>query len=163
MGNGASAGSHNHNDGLLVKHFGVKGMHWGVRKGQTSSGSAAPRDHRSEDSATVQKHLATIGQHGVKALSNKELQEVVTRLNLHQQYSNLTGGNAKNKSSIDKGHDVAKKLLAVHKTVSGIHKVYNSPEMKAVRAGLKTVKFAKKAAGKTGGYAAKVVVKQITK
>lgn len=163
MGNGAPAGSHTTDDGLLVKHFGVKGMHWGVRKGQTSSGSSKPRERRSEDSATVQKHLATINTHGVKALSNKELQEVVTRLNLHQQYSNLTGGNAKQKSSVDKGHDVAKKLLAIHTTVSNIHKAYNSPLMKAVRLGMKASGGTSKAGAKAGGHAAKFVVKQLTK
>lgn len=155
MGGGTSTG----NSDTVIAHYGVKGMRWGVHKSQNSSGSSMTRDHRSEDSTNVQRHLNTINEHGVKALSNKELQEVVTRLNLHQQYSNLTNA----KSSVDKGHDAVKKILAVHKTISGIHKAYNSPEMKAIRAGIKTVRFAKKAAGKTGGYAAKVVVKQLMK
>jgi L-amino acid N-acyltransferase YncA len=152
-----------HSDDSSVVHFGVKGMHWGVRKGQSSSGSAKPRETRSEDSANVQKHLATINKHGVKALSNKELQDVVTRLNLHQQYSNLTGGNTKNKTSVDKGHDAVKKILAIHGTLSNAHKAYNSPLMKAVRVGLKTTRATQKAGTSAGGHAAKFVVKQLTK
>lgn len=149
----------------VVTHFGVKGMHWGVRKGAKTS-APAPRERRSEDSANVQKHLATIEKHGVKALSNKELQEVVSRMNLMQQYSNLTGGNAKQKSNIERGHEAAKKALAIHKTVVNVHKAFNSPEMKAVRLGFKAARAARKASkagASAGGHAAKFVVKQLVK
>lgn len=148
----------------VVTHFGVKGMHWGVRKGAKPN-TPAPRERRSEDSTNVQKHLATIEKHGVKALSNKELQEVVSRMNLMQQYSNLTGG-SKQKSNIQKGHDAAKKALAIHKTVVNVHKAFNSPEMKAVRLGFKAARAARKAGtagASAGGHAAKFVVKQLMK
>lgn len=148
---------------LVVKHYGVKGMHWGTRKGASATSTGSGHETRSADSATVQNHLATIDKHGVKALSNKELQEVVSRMNLVQQYSNLTGGNAKSKSSVDKGHDAVKKILAVHSTISNVHKAYNSPAMKAVRIGLKTAKMARKAGTGAGGHAAKIVVKQLMK
>lgn len=67
----------------VLEHFGVKGMKWGVRKNR--SGSASEDAQRAD---AARKKIKTGG--GTKALSNKELQDLVTRMNLEQQYKKLT-------------------------------------------------------------------------
>jgi hypothetical protein len=69
--------------GDVMEHYGVKGMHWGVRRKRTDSGPT------SSDAAAARVHQSTVKKSGTKALSNKELQELVTRMNLEQQYSSL--------------------------------------------------------------------------
>jgi hypothetical protein len=68
----------------LLTHFGVKGMHWGVRKDRTISG-------RSEDSARAHELRTRVKKSGgIHVLTNDELKDLTTRLNLEQQYSKLT-------------------------------------------------------------------------
>ena len=159
---GAAGPSAEHNNRVVLTHVGVKGMHWGVRKNSSATSSSGSPKNQSEDSVRVQSHLATINKHGPKALSNKDLQDVVTRLNLLQQYSNLSGANAK--SSIDKGHETVKKILAIHNTVGQVQKALNSPLTKGMGAAFKTARAARKTAkaARTGAKAAKFVVKALT-
>lgn len=72
---------------FALKHFGVKGMQWGVRKGVKAPASP--------DSAKANLLKTQAKKQGTHTLSNKELQDLVTRLNLEQQYSRL---NPKTKS-----------------------------------------------------------------
>lgn len=68
----------------VMAHYGVKGMHWGVRKRRSAdSGPTSP------DATRAKMHATTVKTHGTKALSNKELQDLVTRMNLEQQFSTL--------------------------------------------------------------------------
>jgi hypothetical protein len=88
----------------VLAHFGVKGMRWGVRKnassGPTGVEVATPpgrkvqtrggeRHGASEDAVRA----AIAGQKARKSttdsLSNKELQDLVQRLNLEQQFDRL--------------------------------------------------------------------------
>lgn len=69
-----------------LAHYGVKGMRWGVRKKDRGSSDDGPK---SEDARRARTHRSTVKKGGTDALSNKELQELVTRLNLEQQYSRL--------------------------------------------------------------------------
>jgi hypothetical protein len=125
---------------VVIQHHGVKGMKWGRRKADSSSGGSAS-NHQSEDSARFQSNMSKVNQHGVKAMSNRELQDMITRMNLVQQYSNLTsGGNSK--SAIDRGHDAVKKALAIQKTLENVQKTMNSPMMKGVKLAFKAAKVA---------------------
>lgn len=78
-----------------ILHFGVKGMKWGVRKKRGSSSSSGKGDGKplSPDAERAKGHKTVAKKHGTDALGNKELQELVTRLNLEQQYSRLTTQN----------------------------------------------------------------------
>lgn len=68
-----------------IKHIGVLGMHWGIRKGGSSGGSPKP-PKASEDSSTTKQ----LKKKKVHQLSNSELKTVVTRLQLEKQYKDLT-------------------------------------------------------------------------
>lgn len=100
----------------VLAHHGVKGMHWGVRKdkagpvGSTRRGLGFHRNKppATEDAKTAAASKKTIKKGGVQALSNKELQTLVTRMNLEQQYSKLSS----QKSKKSKGSKFAAGLLA---------------------------------------------------
>ena len=113
----------------VLEHFGIKGMKWGVRK-------AARRSPGSEDAqraVEAKKKIKAGG--GTKALSNKELQDLVTRMNLEQQYSNLTGNK---QSKIKIGQKAAKEILGIGKTVNEAMSFVNSPAGKLLKEQLAT-------------------------
>lgn len=70
-------------DGLLM-HYGIKGMKWGVRRANPSEGSSTPS---SDDAKAAEATRAKIKSGGTKSLSNKELQEFLTRMDLERRYN----------------------------------------------------------------------------
>lgn len=83
----------------VLEHYGIKGMRWGVRR------TRAQLDSDSADAAK-KKELQTVvkkNRGSTDPLSNQELQSLVTRLNLEQQYTSLTTKeNVKKKSNGEK-------------------------------------------------------------
>lgn len=107
----------------FLAHYGIKGMKWGVRRKVGPDGTvltsaerkAARKEERelkkeakrverqenfkrpvTEDAQVSSASRARSEKHGTDALSNKELQALVTRMNLEQQYTNLqASGKAK--------------------------------------------------------------------
>ena len=71
-------------------HFGVKGMKWGVRRTDAELAKSSPKEKASEDFTNAKTQKARIKTSGTSALSNKELQAVITRTQLEQQYAKLT-------------------------------------------------------------------------
>lgn len=71
----------------ILEHHGVKGMHWGVRR---SAGSSTPP---SADAARAAAAKKTVKTSGTKALSNAELQHLVTRMNLERQLAQINPSN----------------------------------------------------------------------
>lgn len=69
--------------GRVIEHHGVKGMHWGVRKKQQD------REPASSDSTRAKELVGRARVSSRDALSNKELQDAITRLNLEQQFDRL--------------------------------------------------------------------------
>ena len=65
-----------------LRHFGVKGMHWGVRK---TSGEPSPDHVRAVELKTKVKSSG-----GVHVLSNDDLKALNERLNLESNYSRLS-------------------------------------------------------------------------
>lgn len=110
----------------VLAHYGVKGMKWGVRKSRKGKPSPA-----SEDATKAAGHRKTVKTSGTKALSNKELQELVTRMNLEAQYSTLTR-NSGNVAKIEKGLKVAKTLTAAGTLAVTIGKAATSPTTKRI-------------------------------
>lgn len=100
-------------DSNQLAHYGVKGQKWGVRKARTPS--ADVKTHR----ANKKKKLAE--------LDDKELQKLVNRMNMEQQYGRL------NKSTAKRGHDTVKGLLAVGATVNTAIVFSRSPAGQALQ------------------------------
>jgi hypothetical protein len=136
----------------FIKHFGVKGMHWGVRRGR--NGESGPSEvgvkmragkrlkvsggknhpaHQDAINAAIAKQKAR--KSSTDALSTHELQNLVNRMNLEQQFARLNGSE---KSTVDVGQDYVKKALAAGKTVNDITTFVNSPAGKLIKASLKT-------------------------
>lgn len=80
----------------ILAHHGIKGMHWGVRKGMPMVTAPASQDHTN---VQVIKSKAKTG--GRKALSNTELQAYITRVNLERQFSALQPGAGARKFVVD--------------------------------------------------------------
>ena len=68
---------------LDLYHFGIKGMRWGIRRNQHKM------DGASDDAKAAAEAKTKVKKSGVKALSNQELQALVKRMNLEQQFSQL--------------------------------------------------------------------------
>lgn len=108
---------------LALKHHGVKGMKWGVRKAPSSS---AP--HVSPDHVIAEGHKSVIKEHGVKALSNADLESLNKRMQLEQTHRDLK---TKAPTKFKSGHSHVKTVLSVAKTLNDIHNTVNGPIGKA--------------------------------
>lgn len=75
----------------ILRHYGILGMRWGVRRDRTSS----------SDSASI----SSLRKKKAYELSNEELKKVSQRIRLEQEYSSL------NKSTRRKGAEALGKLL----------------------------------------------------
>jgi hypothetical protein len=109
-----------------MEHFGVKGMHWGKRRTRAQIDSSD--DHKNASAAK-----AKAKQGGTKALSNKELQDLVSRMNLEQQLSRLS---ATEPTKFKKGKSAVQTILGLAKTANEIHSVVNGPVGKEIRKAL---------------------------
>ncbi len=84
-----------------MKHFGIPGMHWGTRRGSSSSSRPRAPGGQSEDS----KRAQTIKKKKIKDMSNEELRAFATRMQLERQYKDL------NQSSFSKGQKIVAEVL----------------------------------------------------
>lgn len=75
-----------------IKHHGIKGQKWGVRRYRNRDGTLTPAGRkRYSDSAPAHEHHKRVYD-GKKAreLSDQELRDRLNRLNMEKQYSLLT-------------------------------------------------------------------------
>ena len=82
-------------DNNELKHYGVLGMKWGIRKDRGSS--AARRKAKTRGWSKDAKEVHRIKNKKVSTLTNAELRKANERINLENNYKNL------NKSQISKG------------------------------------------------------------
>jgi 2'-5' RNA ligase len=73
--------------GDVIAHYGVKGMKWGIRRKNVGTASEKVV---SEDAAKAAGAASKAKKQGKQALSNEEMQALVTRMNLERQLSSLT-------------------------------------------------------------------------
>lgn len=107
-----------------LEHYGIPGMKWGVRKKRvpgSSSASAKPKPTMSADAKRVSNIKSKVKAKGRDSLSNDEMQDLVKRMNLEQQYRNLNPSKAK------KGADYLKTVAGVLGTVGSIYAFSKSP------------------------------------
>lgn len=90
----------------ILEHFGIRGMHWGVRRSKAELGGPSPvivkvkpgqkivtkggKGHKAVEeaiNAAVVKQRAKAS--GTQSLSNQELQSAINRMNLEQSYAKL--------------------------------------------------------------------------
>lgn len=113
----------------VLAHFGVKGMKWGQRKARRSSGPV------SSDAARAQAAQDIIKKHGTKALDNKELQHLVTRMNLESQYAGLVD---RKHGTIKRGQNKVKDLLSIAKTAQDAYSLATGPMAKGIAKAIET-------------------------
>lgn len=135
----------------FLEHFGVKGMKWGVRNSEMGGGSSSAvavsakpgkmvkttggKHHAPhEDAVKVAISKQKARKSSTDSLSNRELQDLVNRLNMEQQYSRLIATHPGSSSDVQK---FLKKAQVVGKTVNDVHTFLNSPAGKVAKAALK--------------------------
>lgn len=111
-----------------VKHYGIKGMKWGVRRkegadGRVVGGSKRPASSDHTEAQALRKKK-------VSELSNAELRRLNDRMNLEQNYARLM---ANNPSKFSKGLKTTQEIL---KTAGQAYNTYNSPLVKELRKSL---------------------------
>lgn len=73
----------------VLKHYGIKGMRWGVHRDNPSGGSSSSGHGPSHDAVAAKEHKAKVRKGGLDALSNSELESLVKRMNLEKQFNSL--------------------------------------------------------------------------
>lgn len=94
----------------FLAHFGVKGMKWGVRNADRPASPPAHDDHATAEAAKVK-----LKSGGAQALSNKEFEAMLNRMNLEQRLYNLNDQKRKQVSDtkflFDKYKGIGKKVI----------------------------------------------------
>jgi hypothetical protein len=116
----------------ILAHHGVKGMKWGVRS--LPGGGKVGTPTADAQAADQSKRKISVG--GTHALTTHELQTLVNRMNLEQQYSRLV---ASQPTALDKGHNQVKQILALANT--GVQ-IFNLANSTAAKAGFAVIKAA---------------------
>lgn len=114
----------------VLAHFGVKGMHWGVRKEEPEAVAPSKPARRVADSLDVKavnKTTSKVEANGTRVLSNKELQGLITRMNLEQQYTKLIEG-----PEVKPGKTFIDKLLSNANKAQQLNNHLNSPLAKVL-------------------------------
>lgn len=117
----------------FIEHFGRKGMKWGAHVfGKEPTGSSrnkashksSPDKTASPDAKRASQLQAKVSESGTKSLNNKDLQDLVTRMNLEQQYSRLSTGDVKKgQNFVQKYNGHAQTGLTAFKVSKDIAKV----------------------------------------
>jgi hypothetical protein len=109
-------------------HYGILGMHWGRRKGQSTRSGKKLKTSGSEDYVESRK----LRNKGKKNLSTKELKDLTQRLQLEKQLKDLTP------SDFKKGMNVVKEVTAVGTTLAALYAISKTPLFQDVAKAVKS-------------------------
>ncbi len=91
-----------------LKHYGIPGMKWGVRRNRVKTG-VGKKKAREIDPSYAKAH----SKKKVKYMSDAELREVNNRLNMEQNYHNMTKTKGRGKKAVNAFITTANTLTAV--------------------------------------------------
>ena len=99
----------------VLEHFGVRGMHWGVRKDRTTRVKVGEElktikvpHNTSTDAMKAHNSAVMIKRHGIKSVTNQELKDLNYRISLEQNFHKMV---PKETGRIKKGRDIMEKMV----------------------------------------------------
>lgn len=112
-----------------LTHHGIKGMHWGVRRtpeqlerdrGHINAASSIVNEAKKINNS-VSNIRSNTKKKDVSKMTDQELRDKVNRLNLEQQYSQLSGNRiSKGQQYVRNTLEVAGSTLAIASSIVGI-------------------------------------------
>ena len=98
-----------------LKHFGILGMKWGVRRGRNVSSRFGKNKNQTKGWSKDAKEAGRLKQKKVSQLTNTELKTLNTRMSLENNYRSL------NKSNVSKGLAYVATASAMTGTLVGFY------------------------------------------
>lgn len=84
-----------------LSHYGIRGMRWGVRRYQNSDGTYTSIGKKRKRQETAHEdYINAHSKKSVKSMSNAELKARNNRLQMEQQYANLTRKTSSGKKAV---------------------------------------------------------------
>lgn len=97
-----------------LKHHGILGMKWGVRRYQNKDGTLTSAGKKRYDRDEQKIANKAKKKPSVEEMSDAELRKIINRLQMERQYSQLSPSN------INKGKEYAQKIIKAGTTVATV-------------------------------------------
>lgn len=136
----------------ILTHHGVKGMRWGVRRGEGTAtavsvtqkgkklkGSGGANHPAHPDAIAAKTVSQKLKKSGVNSLSNEELQKLSTRANLEAQVGRVSSTHT---ARLAKGNSAVGEILKSGGHLNSAVALANSPAGRVIRKGAKVAAVA---------------------
>ena len=129
-----------HNNSNVLMHWGIKGMKWGVRRYQNKDGSLTPAGKKrySQSSTPSEDYVRAHTKKPISQMSDQELRTVNNRLQMENQYRQLTASPSNMQKAMKKVAAVTVALgtlgglaAAMEKAPGNIDKIINNGQKMA--------------------------------